>query len=132
MRRKLGNLTPILWAAAVALLVVRTAEAHVHLCLDGQEPPRSLHVLDVGVKCHTAGETENDNHSKDVDVAVTGAAVAKKDAQDATIVPPLFAPVLLALIPPPQDTPSAWPTVSVRPANNRPYLHRPQLRGPPR
>src|SRR6185436_5759196 len=49
--RRLRSMTSLLWVIALALLVVRTSDAHMHLCLDPQDQGSSLHVADVGPGC---------------------------------------------------------------------------------
>lgn len=42
-----GRYNFALWVLAIAMLPVRIVNAHIHLCLDGQEPPTSVHFQDV-------------------------------------------------------------------------------------
>ena len=77
--RGLGILVPMrsslstrigFWVLALALLAVRLDSAHWHLCLDGQEPRASLHVLDV-VAHHAGSEDAADHNDQDVDAGAT-------------------------------------------------------------
>lgn len=58
----------------VALLTVRVDGAHWHLCLDGSEPPASLHMADGDF--HHA-ETDSEAPHQDVDLFLIEDAVAK-------------------------------------------------------
>lgn len=64
-----------LWLLAIVLLPLQSANAHVHLCLDGQEPPVSVHVQDVPT--HFGAAAQGEGHS-DRDVQVTGSLWTKK------------------------------------------------------
>ena len=130
MRRYFKSLKPILWVVALGFVVARIADAHVHLCFDGQEPRSSLHVSDLGVVCHTAQEPSSPHEDDDVDISVFGALLAKKDAQDQSVEPTVFADVVLALVAPPANSlaPFSGPDL---PAYSRPHLDQPRLRGPP-
>jgi hypothetical protein len=66
-----STLAVLLWVLAVALLPIRMANAHLHLCLDGREQPVSLHVQDVPAHAgaeHAADEGHND---RDVDFSAS-------------------------------------------------------------
>ena len=108
---------------------LRIAGAHVHLCFDGQEQPSTLHLADAGIICHDDGGPAEPHQDRDVDAL--GTALAKKDAHDHTLDAPVFANAVLALLAPPQGNDSSFVALDT-PSVNRPYLHRPQLRGPPR
>jgi hypothetical protein len=60
-----------------ALLASRIAGAHLHLCLDGSEPPVALHVADGGE--HHA-ENSGESHA-DQDVTLGGDYLSKKSGQ---------------------------------------------------
>jgi len=128
--RYFRSMKPFLWVLALALVVVRIADAHVHWCFDGQEPRSSLHVSDNGVVCHTQQAPGSSPEGEDVDIAAVGAALAKKDSQDQTIVPIPVGDVVFAFSPPPANS-VARPSALDTPVVKRPYLHRPRLRGPP-
>lgn len=81
-------LTMLVWLLAIAMLPVRIANAHLHMCLDGQEAPIALHVQD------EAGhhDDEHDTGHEDRDIRVSGPAlVAKSGVVDK--VTPHLAPV---------------------------------------
>jgi len=129
MRRHIKRLTPVLWVVALSFVGMRIAGAHVHLCFDGQEQPSTLHLADAGIICHDDGGPAEPHQDRDVDAL--GTALAKKDAHDHTLDAPVFANAVLALLAPPQGNDSSFVALDT-PSVNRPYLHRPQLRGPPR
>lgn len=124
MRRHVPSMTWLLWVVAFALLIVRTADAHVHLCFDGQEPRSSLHVLDRTSGCH---KTDGSHQDKDVDAL--GAVAAKKSAQAESVGPLPFVNVVLLLLPPPRGM-AYEPTIQ-NPSPKLPELFLPLLRGPP-
>lgn len=69
-----------LWVAAIALLPLRGANAHLHLCLDGKETPVSVHLEHAPT--HFSDAQSADGHD-DRDVEVPAAqAVIKIDALD--------------------------------------------------
>jgi hypothetical protein len=79
----------------VTVLVMRAAGAHMHVCLDGQEPPQSLHWGDSGVHVdadHTAG-----SHA-DVEIALLDEALAKNLASGWDM--PVLPATALLLLPP--------------------------------
>lgn len=116
-----------LWLFAIALLLVRVGEAHLHLCLDGQQHPVAMHVQDAPT--HSGGETSAGGHN-DVDVDLSVAPWVKKIGVDEMPVI-VFASVLLALLLPiPQST--SRPTQFLIPLLASAFTLRPPLRGPPR
>lgn len=115
------------WVLALALFVARSADAHFHLCLDGQEPRASVHVADGGI--HHSDETVPQTHD-DQDVKVVSDSVVKKGESAADLWVLATAWSLVDYLSyftaePPQYTAVA-PSLSIRS-----YL-RPPLRGPPR
>jgi hypothetical protein len=50
----------IFWALCIVLLVVRFGGAHWHLCYDGNEQPRAVHVGDIESAETGAGHTDAD------------------------------------------------------------------------
>lgn len=113
------------WVLALALFAARSADAHIHMCLDGQEPPVSVHVTDDGVHHDDAPGLQAHN-DKDVKI-VSDAGTKKSEASDTLVFAALWS--LVDRIPffsadPPQDTALA-PARAVRS-----HL-RPPLRGPP-
>ena len=125
MRRVVPSVSSLLWVVVFALLIVRTADAHMHLCFDGQEPRSSLHVLDRMSGCH-----KTDGSHQDQDVDALGAAAAKKSAEAEPLLgPPPFANVILLLLPPPRGM--AYEPSIQNPSPKLPELFLPPLRGPP-
>jgi hypothetical protein len=86
----------ILWVLAVALLPVRMANAHLHLCLDGKEAPISVHVEDVPGHQDDA-DLSVGHHDHDVDVS--GSMSVTKSASFALDNPIISAFVLAILLP---------------------------------
>ena len=122
-------MTPFMWVVALALLTVRIADAHVHMCFDGQEAPSSLHVSDPTALCHLPNGSSGGTH-QDQDIDAVGAVLAKKDSQAQSVDPLPIADIVLLLLAPPRGgvIPDAAPAdLTV----NRPYLRLPPLRGPP-
>ncbi|HEU4778926.1 MAG TPA: hypothetical protein VFS58_03510 [Steroidobacteraceae bacterium] len=113
----------------VALLALRVGGLHVHLCMDGSEPPLSVHVADSGV--HHLDEAEEGDAHADRDVAIAADAVLKKSSGelDLTLLAALGALLLFVLMRPrPRLT---FAPVPARATSARAHL-RPPLRGPPR
>jgi len=107
----------------VTLLIGRIGEAHLHFCLDGQEPSASLHLFDSVVHHSSAGAmTVHD----DTDVAITAEPLAKKKFDWTPLLAALAALVVFA---------GALRTYRVRgpacAAPAAPAFERPPLRGPP-
>ena len=112
------------WLIAVlclGLVVLRVGGVHLHLCLDGSEPPVSYHVADSGVHHldeHDAGESHSDR-----DMALADDVLVKKPAkaQDSLL--------LLFLV---SRSTGPRPAADAPPRLRRPYSWlRPPLRGPP-
>lgn len=63
----------------VSVLGVRVTGLHTHLCLDGQEAPKAVHLADAGVHDEHAG---SEKQHQDVDVAAADALAktAKSDS----------------------------------------------------
>jgi hypothetical protein len=72
------------------LVVMRVSGAHMHLCLDGSEPPTTLH-MDHGADEHHQGDHDGQLHS-DVDVSLSSDTLVKSLSSHDD------APVLLTLI----------------------------------
>lgn len=125
MRRHLQSMTPLLWVIAFALLIVRTADAHVHLCFDGQEPRSSFHVSDPAPLCHKSDDTHQDQ-----DIDAFGAVLAKKSAGADTLGPLPVADVVLLLLPL-QSGADHHALTTQNPSPKLPDLFLPLLRGPP-
>lgn len=126
MRRYLSSMTPVLWVIAFALLMVRTTDAHVHLCFDGQESFSSFHVSDPESFCH-----KDDSTHQDQDVDAFGAALVKKSAQADAVGPLPVVDVVLFRLPPQRGTDYEHELTTQNPAPKLPELFLPLLRGPP-
>jgi hypothetical protein len=117
---------------AIALLLLRVGEAHLHLCLDGQDRSAAMHIEDAPL--HDGAQSAVDGHN-DLDVDLSVLPWLKNAATDDTTmaVLGLFAleALLLAFLLPALKT-------TIRPARLRlPFPDpafglRPPLRGPPR
>lgn len=113
----------------VAVAVLRVAGLHLHLCMDGSEPPISMHFEDAGVH-HLDEASAGDAHT-DRDLTVAADVVVKKpiDTLDLSLLGAFYA-LLLYLLARPRECPAFVPlSVPVRSARTR---LRPPLRGPPR
>jgi hypothetical protein len=69
-------MTSLVWLVALAVLAVRTSDAHMHLCLGPQDERSSLHVADVGPGCDIGSSATH----PDRDVKAVDTALAKKNA----------------------------------------------------
>ena len=113
------------WAFALLLITIRS-DAHVHMCLDGQEPLAALHVADSGMH-HAGPDAQQGHQDKDVKYGVDG-TFKKADAGDVWLIATVWS--LFAALPPGkaellqfgQATPGTSDSVHLRPP----------LRGPPR
>lgn len=109
------------------LLLLRVEGAHLHLCFDGNEPPASIHLLDLGI--HHGNEPGLSAPLQDRDVSLSEEALFKADPSGFDFPPVLLAALLLwALLQTlihfiPRSSTSAAPVAS------RVLL--PPLRGPP-
>jgi hypothetical protein len=65
-------------------LIVRTAEAHAHLCADGKEPPVTIHLADGGSHPCVSGSSSGHHGDKDVQLA-PDVALKKPPATDVWI-----------------------------------------------
>lgn len=115
----------LLTLVCVALLFAPLGGAHLHLCLDGSEPPASLHVTDSG---HHADHRDDRAHD-DRDVSLVGDALTKSGKSGFDL-PLLLAAlwlvtVLFARL---RITAAA---ASPQRAASPPRFCRPPLRGPP-
>jgi hypothetical protein len=114
-------------ALCLAVFALRVGGLHVHMCLDGSEPPVSFHVEDSGV--HHLDEAEGGPH-EDRDMALVSDVVLKKPFGDfdLTLLTVLSA-VLLFLLARPRET-FDFPTLPARFRSARSRL-RPPPRAPP-
>ncbi len=127
-------LTPrfLIALVCVGLLVLRLGDAHLHLCLDGTEPPIAMHLGDSGVH-HTDESAEHDTANPehaDRDVAVGADALVKKPTGsiELPLLAVLFGLLLFYLARLRDVLPVYLPPPRLSPV--RAHL-RPPLRGPP-
>ena len=109
------------------MVAMRVAGAHLHLCLDGTEPPVSLHVADTG--SHHA-EEPGESHV-DRDVTISGDYVAKKSSFGLDLAMLAAILFMLLLLPMRRGATRQAHTAPLLPLPARLHL-RPPLRGPPR
>ena len=108
------------------LLVMRLGGAHLHLCLDGSEPPISLHVADSGE--HHPDETAAPH--ADQDVAIGADVLAKKSGGGFDLAALAFAVAFLLFLT--FRAPGIRPEALTLPLRSARTRLRPPLRGPPR
>jgi len=113
----------------VAVAVLRVAGLHLHLCLDGSEPPVSMHLEDAGVH-HLEESGDIDTHT-DRDLGIANDVVVKKpvDTLDLSLLGALCALLLFFLARPREFI--AFPLLPA-PVRSARLRLRPPLRGPPR
>jgi hypothetical protein len=98
----------------------------MHLCFDGQESPRTLHVADEPGSHSHDGEPEH----VDADVSAMDTAVAKKStASDDDALPTRLSAAVWLLLPP--DVRVEVAPLIQNPLPALPYLFLPLSRGPP-
>lgn len=114
----------VLIVAGLALLFAQWAGAHLHLCLDGTEPPMSVHVA--GGEDHRAGHGQE---HEDLDLTLPGAALLKA-AKLLPELPPLLVLCVVLLLA--WSAPRPAPVIRAAAPCPSPSCHlRPPLRGPP-
>lgn len=116
----------LLWLLAIALLLVRVGEAHLHLCLDGQQHLIAMHVQDAPT--HIGSDVSYDGHN-DVDIDLSASPWVKKVGVDEMPII-VFAAVLLALFLPVLRS-TVRPYQLLSPAFASVFTLRPPVRGPP-
>lgn len=119
----------ILWIATFALFAVRMVEAHIHLCLDGQDSPTELHAWDTEASCQFHDADHSSKHN-DIDLDAQGVVIAESSDVKALALLPVNA-VLLQLLPPTKRSSIDRPTALENLPPHHPYLFMPLLRGPP-
>jgi len=127
MRDLAKTFSPMLWVIAFVLLIVRTGDAHLHLCFDGQEAPQTLHVVDDVANHHNGGAGQSTHTDTDVDAVDVG--MTKKVSHTGDAVPLRLASLILFLLPPGRRIGTLAAVQD--PPPRHPYLFLPQLRGPP-
>lgn len=127
---RFGNRSRLLIATlCVAMFVLRVGGLHVHLCMDGSEPPLSVHVEDSGI--HHVDEASAGEEHADRDFGLASDVVVKKPfgGLDSTVAA-LFCALLWFLLTRPREL-FVFPSLPARIRSARNRL-RPPLRGPPR
>ena len=115
---------------ALSVLVVRMGNAHLHLCLDGAEPPSSIHILDADF--HIEGPSNLEAMSAphhDLDISLVTHALSKSsklNVDDMALLATVLA--LFGLL---AFGKLAFTSAYVRPPFSTPHYLRPPLRGPP-
>lgn len=131
--RSSGKLPLLIALTCVSMLVLRVGGAHLHLCLDGGEPPMSLHLGDSGlhhvdVDAEHAGVLQDAPHT-DQDVRIAADVLIKKQIDLGTLAI-LFAVLLVILL---SRRRSLLPELLHLPFfAHAPVRLWPPLRGPPR
>ena len=132
MWRRLRFNPVLLWTVVLAVLAVRLADTHLHLCFDGQEAPTSVHLADASIHHDLDPDLEHEDgppHAdQDIDPFIGTVAKSDDDTQ------PLFALIVGTLLTiemlspdravPAVDRETLLPTPP-------PFYLRPPLRGPP-
>lgn len=78
----------------IMLLSARVGGAHLHLCLDGQESPVSVHAVDDGLDHHQPSASAP-HHDQDISLAADALAKSTKLKVE---LPPMLLAVLLSLL----------------------------------
>ncbi len=112
----------------VAVVALRAGGLHVHMCLDGSEPPMSLHGADSGM--HHLDEAAAGESHADRDLLIASDLLVKKPTGDLGIfLLAAFGILLLFLLVRPREL-FAFPPLPALVRSARIRL-RPPLRGPP-
>jgi hypothetical protein len=119
----------IVWVAAISLLPMRFANAHLHLCADGQAAPVSLHIQDAPTHFEAASSASTGHDDRDIDVPASQAIFKAGSADHLTpaCIGQSFFIVFLRVA---ADEPV--PQLSASPDLGTPSDLRPPTRGPPR
>jgi len=119
----------VLWFVALALIAVRTGEAHLHLCLEGGQALASFHAADLGTLCADDRDPGGSHSDEDIDIGTFSGTLAKwsLDSAPFAALPPCD---LLVLLPPVRSRGELL-EVPRDPQPRLPYLFLPQFRGPP-
>lgn len=90
----------LFWALCIVLLVVRFGGAHWHLCFDGTEQPRAVHIGDVDAAEAGTGHTDTDLNLVESGLAKYFKSMHDLPALLAAVVLLFFLPLRRAGIPP--------------------------------
>ena len=127
MRLPHARTRSIIVIMCLALVALRVGGVHLHLCLDGSEPPVSYHLADSGIHHdeHPAGETHSDR-----ELAAAEDLLLKKPGASFDTSMLVFALALLLFL----VVNSRVARLDDEPPRRRPQAFawlRPPLRGPP-
>lgn len=118
---------PWFWLVLIAFVATRLADAHLHLCFDGQEAASAMHVSD-GAVHNDAHHTDSVHADRDIDVFDTVALKKLADPSDLLVLA-FVAAWLILLVPTLRDD---WQRELVLAAAPQSVLRlKPPLRGPP-
>lgn len=124
MSRRLASRVWLLLLICGALLFARLGGAHLHLCLDGSEPPAGLHVTHSG---HHADHHDDRAHD-DRDVSLLDDALTQSGKSDFDLPLLLTALWLVTVL---STRLRITAADSPQPSASPPRFCRPPLRGPP-
>lgn len=128
MWRRLRSNPLLLWAVVLAVVVVRLADAHLHLCFDGQEAPTTVHIADASV--HHDQEHEDGATHADQDINPFLGTLVKSDDDSQPLAAWIVGTLLtIELQPPDQGVPAFDRDTPL--TTDPPFYLRPPLRGPP-
>ena len=118
----------LLWTVVMAVLTVRLADTHLHLCFDGQEASTTVHLADASVHHDDEHQDCQAHADKDINPFIGTLVKSDDDAQ------PLFAFIVgtlltIELLPPDRAVPAFNRETPL--AADPPFYLRPPLRGPP-
>jgi len=124
------NARILLTLFCILAVTLRVSGAHLHYCLDGSEPPMTVHFGD-DLGLHHVGAAQSSAKHTDIDVSLTTEALVKKSTFDGdlTALLAIFVCLSFLLLQLRQSPVAFHPPLPVRARS--PHL-RPPLRGPPR
>lgn len=114
----------LLWTFVLAVLTVKVSGAHVHLCMDGEEPPAAVHVADL----HDDEHHQNEGQA-DTDLNPLFGTLAKKAGPEFDVALAVALTVLSWELPVAKAGAFAAEPDSI--ATDHSFYWRPPLRGPP-
>lgn len=118
----------LFWALCIVLLVVRFGGAHWHLCYDGNEQPRALHIGEMDVGELDAAEASGEHVDADLNLVESGLAKYFKSMHE---LPALLAAIVLLFFLPVRR--SGTPPLPLVPLPSSSLHHHPAVpRAPPR
>lgn len=112
----------------IALVVMRIGSAHLHVCMDGQAPPASIHFGDDAIESEPSFAETGPTHA-DFDYDLGGGALTKLPKLDLSLIALLFAFPLWLLTRRHLRTAPRPPVLSIH--LSPPHYLRPPPCGPP-